>query len=97
MVRQIRPVSKSRFPEGEVALEERMCDQGMALWARFAQARPEDREFIQPPDLIDVHSSAFSGIPEWDAFANHSSGCLRCRAGAQSRMTARRSGAEAQS
>jgi hypothetical protein len=93
MARQIRPVSESRFPEGVAAPEEWMCDEGMALWATFTQARPEDCEFIQPADLLDAHSSAFSGIPEWDAFANHTSGCLRCKFGDRGDSTARGPGA----
>lgn len=81
---------EQKLVSGKVASEEWMCDEGAALFARFAQARPEDCEFIQPADLTDVHSSAFSGIPEWDAFANHSSGCLRCMSGAESGVAIRR-------
>ncbi len=47
------------FPKVEIAPEAWMCDEGMALWASFAQVRPEDGEFIRPADR-----------PACDTFAN---------------------------
>lgn len=44
----------------------------------FANARPIDLQFLDPSDVEDGASSAFAGIPEWDAFAEHISNCKQC-------------------
>ena len=54
------------------------CPAGAKLLEAFATARPDDCEFIEPADFLNVRSSAFSGIAEWDEFADHVSGCPRC-------------------
>lgn len=35
-----------------------VCDEGTALWARFAQGRPDDCKFIVPADLIALRLRA---------------------------------------
>ncbi len=57
----------------------RPCRLGRDILLEFAAARPSDHSFLEPRDFLDLHNSAFSGIPEWDAFANHVSECSRCR------------------
>ncbi|AXC13814.1 hypothetical protein ACPOL_4542 [Acidisarcina polymorpha] len=54
------------------------CDIGTRLLEEFAAARPEDYTFLEPKDFNDLRSSAFAGIPEWDAFADHVQQCIRC-------------------
>jgi hypothetical protein len=56
----------------------RLCELGRNLLQKFAAARPIDHNFLEPRDLLDLHNSAFSGIPEWDVFAEHVSQCSRC-------------------
>jgi hypothetical protein len=56
----------------------RPCELGRNLLLKFAAARPSDHSFLEPRDFLDLHNSAFSGIPEWDAFAWHVSECSRC-------------------
>jgi hypothetical protein len=29
-------------------------------------------------DFTDLRTSAFAGLPEWDAFADHEQECIRC-------------------
>jgi hypothetical protein len=58
----------------------RTCEQGSDLFLKFAAARPRDHSFLEPQDFLDFQNSAFSGIPEWDAFAGHVSECSRCGA-----------------
>jgi hypothetical protein len=58
----------------------RPCEQGRGLFLKFAAARPSDHGFLEPRDFLDLRSSAFSGIPEWDDFAEHISECSRCGA-----------------
>ncbi len=54
------------------------CERGTALLRAFGTARPEDFEFLEPKDFMDLHNSAFAGIPEWDAFAQHVLSCTDC-------------------
>jgi hypothetical protein len=56
----------------------RPCELGKDLLLKFAIARPTDRSFLEPRDFLDLQNSAFSGIPEWDDFAEHTSQCRRC-------------------
>ena len=58
----------------------RPCELGRDLLLKFAAARPSDHSFLEPRDFLDLHNSAFSGIPEWDDFAEHVSECSRCGA-----------------
>jgi hypothetical protein len=58
----------------------RPCEQGSDLLLKFAAARPRDHSFLEPQDFLDLHNSAFSGIPEWDVFAEHVFECSRCGA-----------------
>jgi hypothetical protein len=85
--KHIQPANIGAHAGSGGMVDGRMCEEGVALLARFAQARPVDCRFIEPADLTDVRSSAFSGIPEWDAFADHRSRCLRCASSADSGMT----------
>jgi hypothetical protein len=54
------------------------CPAGTGLLRNFAEARPADFAFLKPGDLIDLNNSAFEGIPEWDAFAEHYAECELC-------------------
>ena len=56
------------------------CSEGAMLLRVFAGQRPSDFAFLQPRDLMDIRSSAFAGIPEWDAFSAHYATCERCHA-----------------
>ena len=56
------------------------CPAGIALLRNFAEARPLDFNFLKPHNLIDLNNSAFEGIPEWDAFAQHYAECELCNA-----------------
>lgn len=47
------------------------CAVGMDLLRRFEAARPNDYAFLQAKDFVDLRTSAFAGIPEWDAFTEH--------------------------
>jgi hypothetical protein len=58
----------------------RPCERGRNLLLKFAAARPSDHSFLEPRDFLDLQNSAFSGIPEWDDFADHVSECGRCGA-----------------
>lgn len=63
------------------AVEEGLpCPEGTALLLAFARNRPTDFAFLQPSDLTDFTNSAFTGIPEWDAFSEHYGSCGRCNA-----------------
>ena len=54
------------------------CEAGSRLREDFAAARPRDNTFLEPKDFSDLRNSAFVGIPEWDAFADHVQTCARC-------------------
>jgi hypothetical protein len=56
----------------------RPCELGRNLLLKFAAARPADCSLLELRDFIDFHNSAFSGIPEWDDFAEHISQCSQC-------------------
>lgn len=64
--------------EGPFVAAFRQCEQGSDLLLKFVAARPADCSFLEPRDFIDLHNSAFSGIPEWDVFAEHISQCSQC-------------------
>jgi hypothetical protein len=54
------------------------CEAGSRLLEDFAAARPRDYTFLEPKDFSDLRNSAFVGIPEWDAFADHVQTCALC-------------------
>lgn len=54
------------------------CHIGTRLLETFAAARPQDQDFLEPKDFSDLRKSAFAGIPEWDAFADHVQDCSLC-------------------
>ena len=56
------------------------CPVGTELLRNFAETRPLDFAFLKPHNLIDLNNSAFAGIPEWDAFAQHYAKCELCNA-----------------
>ena len=56
------------------------CSEGTALLRAFAELRPADFALLQPHDLIDLRSSAFTVIPEWDLFSEHYATCECCNA-----------------
>jgi hypothetical protein len=51
----------------------------MDLLRLFEEARPNDYAFLQAQDFVDLRTSAFDGIPEWDAFAEHCTTCEDCK------------------
>ena len=55
------------------------CPVGTALLRRFEEARPNDYAFLQVQDFAGLGTSAFDGIPEWDAFTEHCRTCEDCR------------------
>jgi hypothetical protein len=55
------------------------CAVGMDLLHRFEEARPNDYAFLQVQDFVDLSTSAFVGIPEWDAFTEHCKTCEDCK------------------
>jgi hypothetical protein len=55
------------------------CAVGMDLLCRFEEARPNDCAFLQEQDFVDLSTSAFAGIPEWDAFTEHCATCEDCK------------------
>lgn len=63
----------------EWAEELTACTTGWRLLQQFRQSRPNDYEFLQARDFIDLRTSAFDGIPEWDAFVQHYESCESCR------------------
>jgi len=56
-----------------------ICPDGRKLLRRFAEMRPRDYGFVEFRDFMNPSSSAFDGIPEWDAFLSHFAGCGSCR------------------
>jgi hypothetical protein len=56
------------------------CPEGTELLIAFAEARPSDFAFLKARDLVDLQNSAFAGIPEWEAFAQHYGSCELCNA-----------------
>ncbi len=54
------------------------CDLGTRLLEEFAAARPEGYTFLETKEFSDLRSSAFAGIPERDAFADHVQQCIGC-------------------
>ena len=55
------------------------CPVGLGLLRRFEAARPHDCAFLDPQDFTDLRTSAFDGIPEWDAFTEHRGTCKDCK------------------
>lgn len=55
------------------------CAVGMDLLRRFEEARPNDYAFLQAQDFVDLSTSAFVGIPEWDTFTEHCATCEDCK------------------
>ena len=51
------------------------CPVGMDLLRRLEEARPKYYAFVQ----VDLSTSAFVGIPEWDAFTEHCETCADCK------------------
>lgn len=56
------------------------CPVGTTLLRALASARLAEFSFLKPGDLIDLHNSAFAGIPEWDAFSQHYGSWESCNA-----------------
>ncbi len=56
------------------------CREGTDLLRIFAVARPADFSFLNADDLLDLKNSAFTGIPEWEAFSDHYGMCEACNA-----------------
>lgn len=56
-----------------------LCREGKRLLRYFAKTRPADIAFLKSDDVIDLGSSGFAGIPEWDTFTHHISTCAHCR------------------
>lgn len=56
------------------------CPACKALLLKFAEARPDDFEFLTARDMVDPNQLAFAGIPEWDAFLERFSSCDGCDA-----------------
>ncbi len=56
----------------------RPCPAGTALLHSFVLARPADFGFLTAEDLVDLRSSAFAGISEWEAFVTHYTTCELC-------------------
>lgn len=54
------------------------CPLGMDMLRRLEAARPNDYSFLQAQDFADLSTSAFDGIPEWDAFTEHCRACEDC-------------------
>ena len=50
----------------------------MDLLRRLEEARPNDYAFLQAQDFVDLSTSAFIGISEWDAFTEHCETCEDC-------------------
>ena len=57
-----------------------VCLVGLELLRRFEAARPNDSAFLELQDLTNLGTSAFGGIPEWDAVAEHCGTCRGCKA-----------------
>ena len=55
------------------------CAVGMDLLRQLEAARPNDYAFLEAQDSVDPRTSAFVGIPEWDAFTEHCETCEDCR------------------
>ena len=55
------------------------CPVGMDLLRRFEAARPNENAFLQAQGFVDLSTSAFDGIPEWDAFTEHRQTCEDCK------------------
>lgn len=72
-------VALDRAIDGLFAADKkRPCAVGTELLRTFAHARPVDFGFVEPRDLIDARNCAFTGIAEWDRFAEHFATCERC-------------------
>jgi hypothetical protein len=56
-----------------------VCSVGMDFLRRFEEARPNDYAFLEAQDFVDLGTSAFKGIAEWDAFTEHVATCEDCK------------------
>ena len=54
------------------------CSIGMDLLRQLREARPSDYAFLEAQDFADLSTSAFIGIPEWNAFTEHCKMCNDC-------------------
>jgi hypothetical protein len=50
----------------------------MDLLRQLSAARPHDYAFLEEQDFADLSTSAFIGVPEWDAFREHCQTCDEC-------------------
>ena len=57
------------------------CEEGMRLLHQFWEKHPDSYAYLRPQDFVELNSPAFSGIPEWDAFAHHFATCRNCNEG----------------
>ncbi len=71
----LEAISDLLCPQGKKSL----CEEGKRLLKHFAITRPADISFLKPDDIVDLRSSGFAGISEWDAFPSHVSTCKNCR------------------
>jgi hypothetical protein len=62
------------FPKGKGA----PCAHGIELLFAFMMERPTDLSFLERGDFVDLESSGFAGIPEWDEFVRHYTTCVHC-------------------
>jgi hypothetical protein len=54
------------------------CQNGKTQLEALADARPIDFTFLEAADFVNLQSSGFARIEEWDAFATHSRSCPVC-------------------
>jgi hypothetical protein len=74
------PISNERLRALFEANPRLPCREGTGLLHTFAVARPADFSFLNADDLLDLQNSAFTGIPEWEAFFDHYGACEACNA-----------------
>ena len=79
--REVRMPQKTISREDPVVQVLFPCEAGTRLLEKFGAARPNDYSFLEPKDFSDLYYSAFAGILEWDAFADHVQSCVRCGVG----------------
>jgi hypothetical protein len=71
----VETIFDTLWPRGKKSL----CIDGEQMLRHFAKTRPADIAFLKPGDLVDLKSSDFTGVPEWDAFTNHVSTSTHCK------------------
>lgn len=74
------PVSDEKLADLFPSDEGLPCPEGKELLHAFVEHRPSDFAFLKATDLVDLSSSAFDGIPEWDSFSAHYGSCELCHA-----------------